>query len=79
MQPFQIWSTLKWLTIPGTALLVRDSLILFTLCVLGFSSPQLVLSFYTSQSSIFFGFLVAGEEIESKYAINSAAMNPLLR
>ncbi|KAI0330646.1 UPF0187-domain-containing protein [Cubamyces sp. BRFM 1775] len=36
--PFQIWSALKWLTIPATCLL----------------------------SFIFFGFLVAGEEIESK-------------
>jgi putative membrane protein len=39
LQPFQILTTLKWLTIPATAIL----------------------------SFMFFGFLVAGEEIESRH------------
>ncbi|KAM5531168.1 hypothetical protein V8D89_014200 [Ganoderma adspersum] len=45
--PFQIWSTLKWLTIPGTALL----------------------------SFIFFGFLVAGEEIENPFGYDKNDLN----
>ncbi|PIL29976.1 hypothetical protein GSI_07887 [Ganoderma sinense ZZ0214-1] len=45
--PFEIWSTLKWFTIPGTALL----------------------------SSIFFGFLVAGEEIENPFGYEENVLN----
>ncbi|KAI0777620.1 UPF0187-domain-containing protein [Trametes elegans] len=45
--PFQIWSTLKWLTIPATCLL----------------------------SFIFFGFLVAGEEIENPFGYDKNDLN----
>ncbi|OBZ77229.1 hypothetical protein A0H81_02045 [Grifola frondosa] len=45
--PFQIWSTLKWLTIPATTLL----------------------------SFIFFGFLVAGEEIENPFGYDKNDLN----
>ncbi|PPQ90166.1 hypothetical protein CVT25_012477 [Psilocybe cyanescens] len=45
--PFQIWSTLKWITIPGTT----------------------VISF------IFFGFLVAGEEIENPFGYDKNDLN----
>ncbi|KAI8986879.1 Bestrophin, RFP-TM, chloride channel-domain-containing protein [Trametes punicea] len=45
--PFQIWSALKWLTIPATCLL----------------------------SFIFFGFLVAGEEIENPFGYDENDLN----
>ncbi|KAI0360743.1 UPF0187-domain-containing protein [Trametes cingulata] len=45
--PFQIWSTLKWLTIPATCL----------------------------ASFIFFGFLVAGEEIENPFGYDKNDLN----
>ncbi|KAI9064729.1 UPF0187-domain-containing protein [Trametes sanguinea] len=45
--PFQIWSALKWLTIPATCLL----------------------------SFIFFGFLVAGEEIENPFGYDKNDLN----
>ncbi|EMD36566.1 hypothetical protein CERSUDRAFT_95853 [Gelatoporia subvermispora B] len=45
--PFQIWPTLKWLTIPATSLL----------------------------SFIFFGFLVAGEEIENPFGYDMNDLN----
>ncbi|KAF5310092.1 hypothetical protein D9619_010530 [Psilocybe cf. subviscida] len=45
--PFQIWTTLQWLTIPGTI-------------VIGF---------------IFFGFLVAGEEIENPFGYDKNDLN----
>ncbi|KDQ53931.1 hypothetical protein JAAARDRAFT_38904 [Jaapia argillacea MUCL 33604] len=45
--PFQIWNTLKWLTIPATALL----------------------------TFIFFGFLVAGEEIENPFGYDKNDLN----
>lgn len=44
IQPFQVWDTLKWLTIPSTVIV----------------------------SFVFFGFLVAGEEIESTPASTPA-------
>ncbi|KAF4610301.1 hypothetical protein D9613_010471 [Agrocybe pediades] len=45
--PFQIWSTLKWITIPGTTII----------------------------SFIFFGFLVAGEEIENPFGYDKNDLN----
>ncbi|KAF8066963.1 Bestrophin, RFP-TM, chloride channel-domain-containing protein [Lyophyllum atratum] len=45
--PFQIWSTLKWVTIPGTVIL----------------------------SFMFFGFLVAGEEIENPFGYDKNDLN----
>ncbi|KAI0659116.1 UPF0187-domain-containing protein [Cubamyces menziesii] len=45
--PFQIWSAMKWLTIPATCLL----------------------------SFIFFGFLVAGEEIENPFGYDKNDLN----
>ncbi|KAI0746688.1 Bestrophin, RFP-TM, chloride channel-domain-containing protein [Daedaleopsis nitida] len=45
--PFQIWATLKWITIPATAL----------------------------ASFIFFGFLVAGEEIENPFGYDKNDLN----
>ena len=65
LQPFQIWSTFKWLTIPATALAVRNTLIL--ICSQTSSGSDAVLCLSYLQSFIFFGFLVAGEEIESTY------------
>ncbi|KAI0311495.1 Bestrophin, RFP-TM, chloride channel-domain-containing protein [Amylostereum chailletii] len=45
--PFQLWQTLKWLTIPGTII----------------------------ASMIFFGFLVAGEEIENPFGYDENDLN----
>ncbi|KAI0031895.1 Bestrophin, RFP-TM, chloride channel-domain-containing protein, partial [Vararia minispora EC-137] len=45
--PFQLWSALKWVTIPGTAV----------------------------ASFIFFGFLVAGEEIENPFGYDKNDLN----
>ncbi|KAG1781157.1 Bestrophin, RFP-TM, chloride channel-domain-containing protein [Suillus placidus] len=45
--PFQVWSTLKWITIPATVL----------------------------ASFIFFGFLVAGEEIENPFGYDENDLN----
>jgi len=45
--PFQIWATMKWLTIPGT----------------------------TIAAFIFFGFLVAGEEIENPFGYDKNDLN----
>ncbi|THH17920.1 hypothetical protein EW146_g2985 [Bondarzewia mesenterica] len=45
--PFQLWSTLRWVTIPGT----------------------------TVASFIFFGFLVAGEEIENPFGYDKNDLN----
>lgn len=61
-QPFQIWATLKWLSIPATVLAVRR-------LELWVCSPHLTLML-SEQSFIFFGFLVAGEEIESKLLLS---------
>jgi putative membrane protein len=46
--PFQIWTALRWLTIPGTAIL----------------------------SFMFFGFLVAGEEIENPFGYDKNGAQP---
>ena len=55
--PFQIWKTLGWITIPGTTAVVRSTSPIHVY-------PQSTI--VRIQAFVFFGFLVAGEEIESK-------------
>ncbi|KAG6918810.1 hypothetical protein DXG01_011562 [Tephrocybe rancida] len=60
--PFQIWSALKWLTIPGTIVVLRAAATLITV-----DAPW--------QSFMFFGFLVAGEEIENPFGYDKNDLN----
>jgi predicted membrane chloride channel (bestrophin family) len=53
--PFQIVNTMHWITIPGTTVVVRNIASIYI------APPTVRL-----QAFVFFGFLVAGEEIESK-------------
>ena len=56
IQPFQLWPTLKYVTVPGTIIAVR-------VCGTNKDAPLLI---HPHKSFVFFGFLVAGEEIESE-------------
>lgn len=72
-QPFQIWDTLGWVTIPGTVIAVScfHHRVVFSRCG---AHTTLALA-HDPQSFIFFGFLVAGEEIESMFLPVSAAVH----
>ncbi|CAE6527825.1 unnamed protein product [Rhizoctonia solani] len=55
--PFQLWPVLKWVTIPATSIAVR---------LIHFHGSQLCLTYFV-QAFLFFGFIVAGEEIENPF------------
>ncbi|RXW20398.1 hypothetical protein EST38_g5457 [Candolleomyces aberdarensis] len=65
--PLQIWGKLGWVTIPATVIAVR-----FTT-----RYPKLLvpLTSYLMQSFLFFGFLVAGEEIENPFGYDKNDLN----
>lgn len=54
LQPFQLWKSFGYVTIPITAIAVSPNILLLTIVLMDL------------QAFFFFGFLAAGEEIERK-------------